>query len=181
MISGTFFQANVDNPVGNVTQSITPSLITRQRQNMGSLRARGADCDLQLTLSRVQLRAGYEYVHSTVTSFGADPVMVGRFVPQVPSHVVSVSSVYTGPRHWTITGLLRAASRQFDDDLNQFPLQPYSELGVSIARQTGMLTWIGSASNLFDSRIQTAATPVLNYASPRIISAGVRFTPVVRH
>lgn len=180
MLSGTFFQENVDNPVGNVTQSVTPSLITRQRQNIGSLRARGADADLLLALSRVQLRAGYEYVHSVVTSFSADPVLVGRFVPQVPSHVVSVSSVYNAPQHWTFTALLRAASRQFDDDLNQFPLEPYSLVGISISRQTGMLTWFGSVSNLYDSRIQTTATPVLNFASPRIISAGVKFTAFAR-
>lgn len=180
MLTGTFFQENVDTPVGNVTQSVTPSLITRQRQNIGSLRARGADADLLLTLSRVQLRAGYEYVHSLVTSFSADPGLVGRFVPQVPSHIVSVSSVFNAPQHWTITALLRAASRQFDDDLNQFPLQPYSVAGLSVSRQTGMVTWFGSVSNLFDSQIETTATPVLNYASPRIISAGVRFTLATR-
>ena len=176
LLSGTFFQENVDNPAGNVTQSVTSSLITRQRQNIGSLRARGADADVLLTLSRIQLRAGYEYVHSLVTSFSTDPALVGKFVPQVPSHIVSVSSVYNAPQHWTVTALLRAASRQFDDDLNQFPLEPYSVAGVSVSHQTGMLTWFGSVSNLYDSRIQTTATPVLNYASRRIISAGVRFT-----
>lgn len=180
MVSGTFFQENVDNPVGNVTQSVTPSLITRQRQNIGSLRARGADADLLLTLSRVQLRAGYEYVRSLVTSFSADPALVGKFVPQVPGHVVSASTVFNAPQHWTVTALLRASSRQFDDDLNQFPLEPYSVAGISVSRQTGMLTWFGSVSNLFDSRIQTTATPVLNYASPRIISAGVTFTSPAR-
>jgi outer membrane receptor protein involved in Fe transport len=180
MVSGTFFEENVDNPVGNVTQSVTPSLITRQRDNIGSLRARGADADLLLTLSRVQLRAGYEYVHSMVTSFSADPALVGNIVPQVPANVVSVSGVYNAPQHWTVAALLRAASQQFDDDLNQFPLEPYSVAGVSVSRQTGMLTWIGSVSNLFDSRIQTTATPVLNYASPRIISAGVRFSSPLR-
>ena len=180
MVSGTFFQENVDNPVGNVTQSVTPSLITRQRQNIGSLRARGADADLLLTLSRFQVRGGYEYVHSIVASFSADPTLVGNIVPQVPAHVVSVSTVYNAPQHWTVTALLRAASQQFDDDLNEFLLQPYSVAGVSISRQTGMLTWIGSVSNVFDSRIQTTATPVLNYASPRIVSAGVRFSSPAR-
>ncbi len=66
---------------------------------------------------------------------GSDPALVGKFVPQVPSHILSVSSVYNAPQHWTVTALLRAASRQFDDDLNQFPLEPYSVAGVSVSRQ----------------------------------------------
>jgi hypothetical protein len=119
-------------------------------------------------------------VHSLVTSFSADPELVGKAVPQVPAHVVRASTVYNAPQHWTIAALLRASSRQFDDDLNQLPLDAYSVAGVSISRQTGMLTWFGSASNVFDSRIQTTATPVLNYASPRIISAGIKFSSPTR-
>lgn len=174
MLGGTFFQENVDDPVGNITQSATVTLITRQRQNLGSLRARGADADAVLVLPRVQLRAGYEYVHSVVTSFSANPVLVGKIVPQAPAHVFTLSSAYTAPRGWTVVGLLRAASRQFDDDLNQFELQPYSVLGVSLSKRTGLLTWFASSANVLDSKIQTAATPVLNFASPRIISGGVR-------
>lgn len=175
MLSGTFFQANVDDPVGNVTLSATPALITRQRQNIGGLRARGADADFLLILRHLQLRTGYEYVHSLVSSFSANPALVGKFVPQVPAHVFTVSGIYNAPRHWTVTGLLRAASRQFDDDLNSFELRPYSVVGISVSRQTGMFTWFASASNLLDARIQTAATPVFNYASPRVITGGVRF------
>lgn len=174
--SGEFFQENVDDPVGNVTLSVTPALITRQRQNMGALRARGADADLLLMLPRIQVRAGYEYVHSVVTSFSANPVLVGRFVPEVPAHVFTASAVYAAPRRWSVVALLRAASRQFDDDLNQFELQPYSTLGLSLEKQTGPATWFASASNIFDSAIQSAATPVFTYASPRIVSGGVRLT-----
>ncbi|HET6933329.1 MAG TPA: TonB-dependent receptor [Candidatus Angelobacter sp.] len=174
--SGEFFQENVDDPVGNVTLSVTPALITRQRQNMGALRARGADADLLLILPRVQVRAGYEYVHSVVTSFSANPVLVGRFVPEVPAHVFTASAVYAAPRRWSVVALLRAASRQFDDDLNHFELQPYSTLGLSLEKQTGPATWFASASNIFDCAIQSAATPVFTYASPRIVSGGVRLT-----
>jgi outer membrane receptor protein involved in Fe transport len=175
MMSGTYFQENVDDPVGNVTLSTTPALITRQRQNIGGLRARGVDADFLLILHHVQLRAGYEYVHSLVSSFSANPTLVGKVVPQVPAHVFTISSIYNAPRRWTLTGLLRAASRQFDDDLNSFELQPYSVVGLSVSKQTGMFTWFAGAANLLDTRIQTAATPVFNYASPRVITGGVRF------
>ncbi len=176
MVSGVFFRENVDDPVGNITLSTTPALITRERQNIGGLRTMGADVDFLVILPRIQLRAGYEYVHAIVSSFSANPVLVGNFVPQVPAHSGSVSAVYAAPRHWTIIALARAASRQFDDDLNTFPLNPYSVFGLSVSKQTRQLTWFASAANILDAKIQTAATPIFNYASPRVISAGVRFT-----
>ena len=77
---------------------------------------------------------------------------------------------------WTLIALFRASSRQFDDDLNQFELAPYSVLDFSVAKQIGPLTWFAKAGNILDTRIQTAATPILNYGSPRIVSGGVRFS-----
>jgi outer membrane receptor protein involved in Fe transport len=176
LVSGVYFQENVDDPIANVTLAVTPQLITRQRQNMGALRARGADADLLLSLPRIQLRAGYEYVHSIVTSFSANPQLVGRGVPQVPAHVFSASTAYAAPQHWTIVGLLRVASTQFDDDQNLLPLAPYSNVGVAVEKQVGPTTWYVSASNLFNAAIQSAATPVFTYASPRVISGGARMT-----
>jgi outer membrane receptor protein involved in Fe transport len=176
MLSGVFFRDNVDDPIGNITLSTTPALITRQRQNIGALRIQGTDLDFLMVLPRIQLRAGYEYVNSIVSSFSANPTLVGNTVPQVPAHSGSLSVVYAAPRHWSVVALARAASRQFDDDLNLFPLRPYSEVGVSVSKQIGRLTWFASTSNLLDTRIETAATPVLNYATPRIISAGMRVT-----
>jgi outer membrane receptor protein involved in Fe transport len=175
LVSGTFFQQNVENPVANVTQSTTAALITRMRENLGSASARGLDGDILYILPRIQLRAGYEYLHSTVTSFGANPILIGKRVPQVPTHTVTFSGTFTAPRAWSFSALLRAASSQFDDDLNQFNLQPYSIVGISISKQIGRWTWFASAANVLDARIETAATPVLNYGLPRIISGGVRF------
>lgn len=175
LVSGTFFQQNVENPVANVTQSTAAALITRMRENLGSARARGLDTDIVYILPRIQLRAGYEYLHSTVTSFSASAILVGKTVPQVPTHTVTFSGTFTVPQAWSFTALVRAASSQFDDDLNQFNLQPYSVVGISISKQIGRWTWFTSAANILDAKIETAATPVPNYALPRIISGGVRF------
>ncbi len=176
MLSAAFFDEHVDQPIGNVTQSTTPALITRKRQNIGSLNAIGSDVDALISFRRIQLRAGYEYVHSVVTSFSAEPDLVGNFVPQVPAHIGTFSAIYLGPQHWTILGLVRMASQQFDDDLNQFPLAGYSEVGVSVSKQIKAVTYFASAANLLDAKIPTAATPITNYALPRVISGGVRFS-----
>jgi outer membrane receptor protein involved in Fe transport len=174
LVSGSFFQQNVENPVANVTRSITAALITRHRENLGSLRARGSDLDLLFILPHIQMRIGYEYVHSVVSSFSMNPILVGKKIPQVPGQTATFSGTFTA-RAWTLVALVRTAGRQFDDDLNQFPLQSYSVTGVSISKQIGRWTWFASATNIFDTKIKVAATPVPNYALPRIISGGVRF------
>ena len=176
LLSAAYFQQDVDDPVANVTLSTTAALITRQRQNLGGLRARGVDSDALFLFPRMQLRAGYEYVHSVVSSFSQSPALVGKFVPQVPSHTFTFSSTYSGFKTWSLIALFRASSGQFDDDLNQFELAPYSVLDFSVAKRIGPFTWFANASNVLDTRIQTAATPVLNYGSPRIVSGGIRFS-----
>lgn len=175
MLSGTFFVEHVDDPIANVTQSVTAALITRQRQNIGALRARGIDLDALFTFSKVQFHTGYEFVNSIVTSFSADPSLVGNRVPQTPAHVVTESLTYFAPRAFTFQVLARASSSQFDDDQNLFPLAPYSTVGVSVARQLRAADFFLAVSNLFDSRIETAATPVTSIAPGRLISAGLRF------
>ena len=174
MLSGTFFRDRVDDPIANVTQSETPDLIVRQRQNMGALEAKGADIDGLLVLWRFQLRAGYEYVHSIVISFSAVPGLVGKAVPQTPAHVFTESLSYMAPRGFTLEVMGRASSSQFDDDQNQFSLAPYSTFGMSLSKRLRSATLFAAAANLFDSRIETAATPVISVAPGRLITAGLR-------
>ena len=175
MLNGTFFVEHVDDPIANVTQSVTASLITRQRQNIGALRARGIDLDAFLAFRKIQFHTGYEFVNSIVTSFSADPSLVGKRVPQTPAHVFTESLTYFAPRAFTVQVMARASSSQFDDDQNLFVLAPYSTVGLSIARQLRAADLFLAVSNLFDSRIETAATPVTSIAPGRLISAGLRF------
>ncbi|HEY1937205.1 MAG TPA: TonB-dependent receptor [Candidatus Angelobacter sp.] len=175
LLSVSLFDEHVENPVANITQSSTSALITRQRENLGGTRAKGADGDLLVLFPHIQLRAGYEYVHSIVDSFSLNPVLVGRELPQVPPYTFTFSGTYAAPKNWTVMASLRGAGTQFDDDLNQFELRNYSVLGLSISKKTGWLTWFANAANILDAKVETAATPVLNYGSPRIVSCGIRF------
>jgi outer membrane receptor protein involved in Fe transport len=175
MITAVFFRERVDDPVANVTQSVTPALVLRQRENAGALQATGTDISGVLVLKRVQLRTGYEYVHSTVTSFSADPTLVGKLVPQTPAHVFTETLIYLAPHSFTLEALARASSSQFDDDQNQLSLAPYSTFGISVAKHLWDAEVFGAVSNLFDSRIETAATPIISVAPGRVLRCGVRF------
>ena len=46
-VRGTFFWSEITRPIANVTLSITPALITRQRQNLGRTRSRGVDIEAE--------------------------------------------------------------------------------------------------------------------------------------
>jgi outer membrane receptor protein involved in Fe transport len=53
LLSAAYFQENVNDPVANVTLSTTAALITRQRENLGSVRARGVDSDALFLFPRM--------------------------------------------------------------------------------------------------------------------------------
>ena len=65
---------------------------------------------------------------------------------------------------------------QFDDDVNQFPLRGFFVVDLFIARPiTSRLEATLSVDNVFDRRIETAATPVITLGQPRAARVGVRW------
>ena len=52
-IRGNFFWSEIDDPDANVTLSTTPTLITRERENLGSIRAIGAEFSAELRLPKI--------------------------------------------------------------------------------------------------------------------------------
>ena len=70
----------------------------------------------------------------------------------------------------------RWSAMQFDDDLNQFPLRSYvvadAFASYPIAPRVALTL---AAENVFDRRVETAATPVITLGQPRTIRFGIRF------
>jgi outer membrane receptor protein involved in Fe transport len=170
----TLFWNSIHDAVGNRTLSITPALITRQRQNIGVLQARGVELELQAQLpARLWMRAGYEYSRSTV-SRSQDAALVGLRIPQVPRHAASAELGYRGKR-WGATLAGRYVGRQFDDDLNQFVLPGYFSADASLRYHIAeFLEAFVSGENLLDRDYLIGRTPVPTLGSPRFIRAGVR-------
>jgi hypothetical protein len=65
----------------------------------------------------------------------------------------------------------RWSSRQFDDDLNQFPLRGYTAIDLFAAR--GMV--YAAIENVTNARIEAGATPVVTLGQPRALRVGVRW------
>jgi outer membrane receptor protein involved in Fe transport len=175
-LRGNLFWSDIDHAVENVTLSTTPTLITQQRQNLGTVRARGAEVSAELLLPRhLRLSGGYILTDSKVLSFTPNPLLVGLRVPQVPRNQVNIQLSYIW-RNWTAGVQGRFVGKQFDDDLNTFPLDSYFTLDAEASRQiVRHATFFAAAQNLTATRYQTERTPVLQVGPPVLARAGLRF------
>jgi len=171
-----FFWMEVSSPVSNVTLSTTPALITRQRENLGRTRSAGVEADAAWRFKRLDLIAGYQFVDAVVASFSANPVLVGLDIPQVARHQFTLQTRYSFAQGWTVSTQARASSRQFDDDLNQFPLDSFFQLDTYVSKrlQHGVDVF-AAVENLFNTQIQVARTPLVSLGPPIFARAGVRF------
>ena len=176
VVRGTAFLNEIIDPVANVTLSTTPTLITRQRQNLGRTRAPGAEIDGTASITgHLALAAGYQYVDAMVTSFPADAALVGLWVAQVPHHVVTFQAQYQNPARISLSVDGRMVGKQFDDDRNQFPLGNFFVLDAQAWRGIGHGAELFVAGeNLFNETYSVAATPVPQIGLPVAVRVGVR-------
>jgi len=174
-VRGNFFWSDIADPVANVTLTSTPTLITRQKQNLGETQARGFELAGQMQVtSRVQVSAAYLFVNSTVLHFAANPVLVGNFLPQVPQNQFSVQASYAAKK-WNAGVQARFLGNQFDDDLNTLPLGRAFSLDAQVSRELGWHTSLFfAAQNVTNDRFYTAATPVYLMGPPVFVRGGVR-------
>lgn len=169
------FYTEIDRPISNVTITSTPSLITRQRQNMGRNRVAGVEAEFDVSFRSLYLAAGYQFVDPQVAEFAADPTLVGLRVPQVARHQATFQVRYELQK-WTFAVQGRAAGEQFDDDQNQFRLEPYSPIDAFIShRFKHGISIFAAAENITNSRYSTGRTPIRTVSSPLSFRAGIRW------
>ncbi|HLJ74488.1 MAG TPA: TonB-dependent receptor, partial [Thermoanaerobaculia bacterium] len=160
----TLFDMEITDTIANVTLSTTPALITRQRQNFGSSRSRGIEFDWAKTFGNWSANAGDQFADATLSS--------GARTPQVPRNTATMQVAYR-----SLAGVqARWSTMQFDDDVNQFPLRGYFVVDAFAAHPIApKLAATLSLENIFNARIQTAATPVITLGQPRAVRVGLRY------
>ena len=168
----TAFWNVLNDAITNVTLSITPQLITKQRANADKVRATGLEFegDLRLPASlTVTLASGI-----TNSSFKGETILRDNRVPQVPKYNVGVGVRYSD-KGWTGSTQLRVTGSQFEDDQNLFVLRRATVVdiyvGRSVLRQVHAFVAI---ENLFDREYDVGRTPILTTGLPRAIRAGVQ-------
>ncbi len=175
-LRGTFFWSDIVNPVANVTLTSTPSLITRQRQNLGRTRSRGLELDgVVHPTHSIQLSVGYVYTDATVLHFPANTLLQGLDIPQVPRHTFTWEARYSNPKYLLLSLQGRFVGRQFDDDQNLFPLDSFNVVDMLVARSiTNHFELFFAAENLLNQQYMVARTPITNLGSPILVRAGIR-------
>lgn len=172
----TVFWADIVNPVTNVTLSSTPTLTTRERENLGRIRSLGGELDGILHISNtLQLSAGYQFTHAYVEN--STQALVGKRVPEVPQHQLTWEVRYWNPKRIMVSMEGRYATSQFDDDLNTLVLGPYFVMGVFAGRQfrAGLVGYV-AVENLLNDRYAVAiASPVQNLGPPILARIGIRY------
>ncbi|HUO60080.1 MAG TPA: TonB-dependent receptor [Candidatus Acidoferrales bacterium] len=169
-----FFANSISDPVANVTLSTTPTVITRQRQNLGSTRALGVELEAEWKVSHLVLSGGYQFTSATVTDFSANPALVGNWVPQVPQQQFTMQARYTASR-WTLAVQARAAGTQYDDDQNLLPLDPFFSLDVFVSRGISRQVEVFFAGeNVTGQRAIVGRTPYTTIGPPALLRGGVR-------
>ena len=162
------FWNSLRDPVANVTLSVTPSLILRQRQNLGSITAKGVEAEVSYRWGRAwDVWAAYLYSEPQADD-------TGLRVPQVPLNQGSMGIGYRG----SIQALaeLRFVSEQFEDDRNQLRLEGFAVLDLWVQRvlndQVGLFV---AVENVFDRIYPVGRTPTETIGAPRLVHGGVDF------
>jgi outer membrane cobalamin receptor len=171
----TGFATQLDDAITNVTLSSTPTLITRQRRNAGTIASRGLEMEGQwrpflpvrvtgaLTLTRARF------------SEAVEPGLAGRHVPQVPRTQAALDVRWQMLRHTAMSAQTRWIGRQFDDDRNAFVLDPALVVDLLGERRlTAQSRVFVAIENLLDADFDTGRTPQRTVGLPRRVRVGVR-------
>ena len=172
----TVFWADIVNPVTNVTLSSTPTLTTRERENLGRIRSLGGELNGILHVSNsIQISAGYQFTHAYVEN--STQSLVGKLVPEVPKQQLTWEARYWNPTRIMLSVEGRYGSSQFDDDLNTLLLGPYYVMDLFAGRQfRGGFVAYAAIENLLNDRYAVAiASPVQNLGPPILARIGIRY------
>jgi outer membrane receptor protein involved in Fe transport len=185
---GTFFYNQIVDPVANVTCTAVAipipecpapiaNTILRVRDNLGRTSAPGFEIGGTGHITHdFELSVGYQYVDSKVSSFPASPALVDLWIAQVPHNALTFQVRYSNPRIVMLSVYGRMIGKQFDDDLNSFPLGRFFVLDVSASRGIGRgVELFAAVENLFNVQYDTAATPVPQLGLPIAARFGFRF------
>ncbi len=177
-MTGTGFLNRMEDAVSNVTLSVSPSGVVRQRQNVDLVMAPGfaSTAEWQI-ISSLRLKGSYLFTHPTIER-AADPTLSGKLLAQTPENVFTGGLEWTPTVKWVVNAQVHYCDRQFEDDQNSRVLAAFTTFDVAVMYQ---FSQNGSAAirveNLFDTQIETgkSADGILSIGAPRLFSFQVRW------
>ena len=163
----TVFRNDIGDLITNVTLSVTPSLITRQRQNAASALSKGAEFDVRRRWGNWEGSLGYLFVQSVYSN--------AKFLPQVPRHQGSAQLTYQHQGTMFAAGV-RPMGPQYEDDLNQFRLAGFMVAQISVQQHlTKSMSAIVAVENMLDKQYPVGYSPTVLVGAPRQWRMGLRW------
>ena len=161
------FWNSLRDPVSNVTLSVSPERILRQRQNLGGATIRGLETETAFRIGpRWKLRTAYLFSSANAND--------GLRLPQVPRHQGSLGVDFRGPV--LLVAQAQWVGDQFEDDRNDLKLGSYALLHLSVSRPISEhLELFFAVENMLDRKYPVGRTPVETLGGPRFFHGGVRF------
>lgn len=185
-LSATGFYNALDDAVANVTLGRGPGVFPqvgfvaaggafRQRGNLDSIEAKGAEVEASARRGILDARLSYAWTDSRVRASGAAAGLDGLRPANTPPQQLS-ATLGVRPRRGDLALTVRHASGQWEDDLNTRRLPAATTLDAFAAiRLTRGVRLIGRAENLADERVISgiAANGVIDLGAPRTLWIGV--------
>ncbi|MCB2107271.1 MAG: TonB-dependent receptor [Rhodobacteraceae bacterium] len=188
----TYFRARLKDAIANITIRTVPGLdpdlgvfvpaggVLRQRRNLERITADGIEADFSTPLAEnMTLTARYLWSWPRVARSFDQPALVGNRLAQVAKHQGFLGVSVDVTDRWTVDIQARAASTQFEDDLNERSLKSYvvSDISAGYVVNDNATAYV-TAENLFNRRIETGVSAVglLSIGPSRLITAGLRLT-----
>ncbi len=176
-LRASYFWTEVNRPITALTLTTTATAITAQRENLGQIRSRGVSVDVEShPLRWLTATAGYQFANATVTRYRPNPLLPGKWIPQVAHNVGTLQLQAERQR----IGLLRLEGRvsghQFDDDANVQRLSGFFQMdGYASHSFPHGLDVYAEGQNLLDRTIQAGRTPVLTLGTPLVGIIGLKW------
>ena len=165
------------NRLGDAIANVTIDSITRQRQNVDAIVAKGIEATLEARHGALSLVASYAFSDSHVEASGASAQLNGLVPAQSPRHTASATLAWAPHAGPSLSATLRYVGKQYEDDLQTYVL-PGATTVDTVARLpiTHRLAIVVRAENLFDATVITRnQAGSIDLGTPRTLWIGVRF------
>ncbi|MFX4085132.1 TonB-dependent receptor plug domain-containing protein [Sphingobium yanoikuyae] len=169
-LSATLFYNRLDDAIANVTIDS----VTRQRQNVNAIVAKGVELTASAQLpANFSLLASYAYSRSKVDASG---MAFDGFAPaQVPRHSASATLAWAPKAGPELSATLRYTAKQYEDDLQSDVLPDALTLDALARLPIGHgISLVARGENLFDEDVVTRnAGGSIDLGTPRTLWIGV--------
>ncbi|WP_431468997.1 TonB-dependent receptor [Sphingosinithalassobacter sp. LHW66-3] len=182
----TGYWSRLENAVANVTLASGPGSFPgvgfvsaegtySQRRNLDAVQSQGVELDARWRPSDWLVSASYAFIDARVDASGAATPLDGLRPAQTARHRASATAGWWRDRAGgSLT--LRYIGPQYEDDRNLQRLAEAVTLdAVAALPITDALLIEGRAENLFDERVETGISDVLERATPRTLWIGLRY------